>query len=126
MDFIVLLLTLQTGVYTDDALSLGGSSYREDQTYFIQAEIEVRAWDSLFFRAKEETKAIDPTTNGFAPIHAEYLAAIGVRLGKLEVGFEHVCLHPIQTANADFRQSPLQLYGGHNKLYVQYEFEFKP
>jgi len=62
---------------------------------YVLFDAEIVMWDTLFIGGATKTyvQTTKDITN-FHPFENDYLFNAGVRVGELEIGYRHFCLHP--------------------------------
>ena len=100
MNWIILIYFLELG-YSPFYQSLNvmeeSSRINAENIYYITLDAEVVILDHLFIGGAVKTYFQDQKDNyTFYPFEADYLFKAGLRFGPLELGFRHLCLHPVR------------------------------
>ena len=101
MNWLILLYFIELG-YSPFYGSLNGLPVNEteivnENVYYITLDAEVVILDHLFVGGAVKTYFQDQKDNyTFYPFEADYLFKAGLRYKNLEVGFRHLCLHPVR------------------------------
>lgn len=80
------------------------------EMFFIEVKTDAYAREEIF-RKKESFYM-------FSPMQEFYTFQLGMQIKNITVTAEHACYHPVST----YGYKNNQLYGGHNKIYIQGKF----
>ena len=97
MNWLVLLYFLELGY----APFYGGANINElfvDQNvFYVNMEMESIILNHIFIGGALKTYVTDKKGSySFVPFEADYLFKVGFRYKNLELGFRHLCLHPVR------------------------------
>lgn len=128
MDFLqtlTLAVALSTGYVPDYTRMDGDAFISKQERFYTDIGLELSAMDDLFFVAMStKTQAIHPEgSTFFSPIHEEYRVGAGMRFGTFEIGYEHYCLHPVETWTNGLVTD--RLFGAANTFYAKWSGKFR-
>jgi hypothetical protein len=94
-------------------------SIAEEITYYTELEAEIQIGGVLFGRGSVRTDVTPEALTDWRPFWTQYEVIVGARLGIVEIGFRHLCTHPIITY-APFHPdiTPL-IEGAYEEVYVR-------
>lgn len=130
MSWLIILLSFQISIANEN-LNYGISYYDYetlDLTNSINVDfnIDSKLFNFIFIRG-----GIDTTVNkvigrlNFSPDHDYYDFSAGVFYKGFELGYKHVCYHPIFPYNQSEEYELTLLEGGYDQLYLKVEAELK-
>lgn len=104
-----------------------------DNAYFIETGIDLQFHDNFFIKGsiknlfhKEKNKL------SFYPDHDQYRISVGIRWDFLELGYEHICFHPIfpySTNGKEWKEqaiiNTMIIEGFYNRIYINIELKGK-
>lgn len=99
MTWLALWFALQAGFMPNDLMVVyrPGIVSLDQQTEYVNLQGELRAFDNRVFLGgsiKTEMQQ-DGARANFMPESSTYLFTAGLRLGGVEIGYLHVCSHPV-------------------------------
>ena len=98
MNWLVLLFAFEVGMVPNNGWVMQEFDYhlQEQNQYYTEFEFEAEAWDTLFVGGKIKTRMYDsPDSWTYKPFTDEYTFNAGLRFDFLEIGFRHLCTHPV-------------------------------
>jgi len=122
MSWLVVLFALEFGAVTQNGWWL----YEDDHaviapgpSYYTELDSELWAYDTLFVRSRLRTEIDFKRINSWSPYWVTYDLSLGVRFDLVEIGFRHLCTHPIQPyATVVGVRSPV-LEGAFEEVYLR-------
>lgn len=126
MNWLILLYFIELGYspfYNNlNVISDDYEYIRNENVYYVELNVEAIIFDHLFIGGSTKT-FIQPNVvdNSFSPIENDYLFRTGLRYKNLEVGFNHLCVHPSDNFGV---ASQGKSYGGYQEIYIRISNEF--
>jgi len=123
MNWIILLYFLELG-YSPFYGSLNSLPVEEIQivnenVYYIILDAEVIILDYLFIGGAVKTYFQDQADDySYHPFESDYLFKAGLRYKNLELGFRHLCLHPVRPYEM-YYQPQSSTDGSYEELYIR-------
>ena len=69
----------------------------DENIYYINMDAEVIIYDNFFIGGAMKTYMNDkPNSDTFSPFEVDYMFKAGLRYDNIELGFRHLCLHPVR------------------------------
>ena len=117
MSWIMFFFAVEAGLLSgQEGLGHLGYYYPDKSTYItLEVEAQVGPW---FIGGDVETHQTFLGT-GFAPYRALYTFNTGFRWRAFEIGWRHMCDHPVISASVD----PSPKSGGWDRIYLRVEVE---
>jgi hypothetical protein len=118
MDFLTLILVLELGfnptnVYFFDASQMA-YAYQEDVVYtYLEGGVEI--WGTLYVGGSVRTDTQMIGLETYAPYHAEYWFFLNIDIGPVEIGYRHLCVHPVVTEGFEWH-----MRGGKDEYYIRF------
>lgn len=69
--------------------------------------------EMVFFRCNQEVDVTKSKSFYFAPYREKYYVTAGVNLWILEIGYQHLCTHNVDTYN--------KYYDNYDKVYINFD-----
>jgi hypothetical protein len=122
MDLLTVIYLLEIGfmptsVYYADMEQMVWA-YQEDVIYTeLELGVEILGFAYIGGSVRTDTVSAGKSSIGipsFAPYHAEYWFFAALYYGQFEIGFRHLCVHPVVTETVDWH-----LRGGRDELYFR-------
>jgi len=121
MTWVTLLFALEVGLVPstgwlmhEDAVILPGTMY------YTEFDAEVEMFDLLFIGGSvRTTMGKSELSRTFVPNFDEYLFQAGIRLEPLEVGFRHMCTHPVFVYIGERPQYTVEYEGWYQEVYIR-------
>jgi hypothetical protein len=108
---------MPTNVYYADLEQMAWA-YQEDIIYTeLEIGLEILGFAYVGGSVRTDTLSSGKSSIGipsFAPYHAEYWFFANVFYGPFEIGFRHLCVHPVVTETVEWN-----LRGGRDELYFR-------
>jgi hypothetical protein len=126
---LTMVWTLQGGQYFNNAMVMG-PEFATNNNYFIQTSFEfqlplslVKGDSNNFFIGADTENQFFKCTDfyGFAPVQDTYRFNTGIRFYGIELGFQHMCLHPVIF---DQNIKPLKYLSSYDKIYFKVSGSF--
>ena len=104
--FLSLMFSLELGYApyygSLNSLPVENVYIRDESVYYISMDADVIVFDNFFIGGAIKTYIQDKTDNyTYFPFESDYMFKAGFRYENLELGFRHLCLHPVR---------PLEIY----------------
>ena len=121
------MLTLEFGLVTENAWYLyQQDTYSEQlgEMWYSDVNFEVTAWDTIFVGSEVTTYMHPLKINSWDPSWITYTFSTGLRFDPLEIGFRHLCTHPIQTyvrSTSEYKEPLIE--GGYEEIYLSLTFK---
>ena len=101
MNWLILLYFLELGYSpfydSRNASEIDNIRIRNESVYYITLDTEVIILNHLFIGGAVKTYFQDQINDySYFPFEADYLFKAGFRYKNLELGFRHLCLHPVR------------------------------
>ena len=123
MSWLILLYFLELG-YAPFYGSLNTSEIFLDQNiFYTNMDAEVIILDHLFIGGAVKTYIHSTDSYDYFPFEADYLFKAGIRLNNLELGFRHLCLHPVRPYEM-YYQPQGSTDGAYEEFYIRISSEF--
>lgn len=84
--------------------------------YFVNLFFIKGSINNIFHKVKNQLS--------FFPDCDQYRFGCGIRIKKLEIGYEHLCFHPIFPFGTELKNISL-VEGGYNKIYIEFNTQLK-
>jgi len=119
---ITLAWSLSGGQYLTNATAYENYFF-ESSNYFVDIDFELQIPISLvkggtemfYIGSSIENQFIKaPKFWGMAPRYDEYIFNAGVRFFELEIGFEHMCFHPVMVSSLP----TTKYFSSYDKIYI--------
>lgn len=123
MQWLIFLLAFEIGMTPNNGWVMQEVHVQEQPQLYATFELDAQA--GPVFAGGEITTRMYASENRytFYPFADEYTFRTGLRWGPVEVGFRHLCTHPvipyIETSGAD-----IQYEGSYEELYIRVEVDY--
>lgn len=124
MTWLAILFALEAGMIPQNAWYLYEDNQVSNSTgYYTTLEFEAQAW-WLFAGGSVRTDMQTDNLTNYDPHWMTYTFNAGVRWNMVEVGWRHMCSHPIQTYVMDHRfyQNPV-VEGSFDEVYARVQVQ---
>lgn len=122
MNWIALFFALEAGIVTENAWLLYDKPVSaESPMMYTEFEAEILLLDHIFLRSRLRTD-VQRFDYGFNPVFTAYDNILGIRFDPVEIGFRHVCVHPLQTYLAQVGDRVSQVEGAFDEVYIRFEY----
>jgi hypothetical protein len=123
LDIITIIYLLEIGFMPQAIYYYDPSEYAfayQEDVFYTELEIGLEIAGFLYVGGSVRTDTLlggksypigYPT---FSPYHAEYWFLLSMYYGPFEIGFRHLCVHPVVTESVDW-----YLRGGRDELYFR-------
>jgi len=123
MNWIAFLFALELGIMPNGTLETftpgPATSQDLDGDFYVLFEAEATLFDFLFIGGDVRTEVKNRTTDkSFSPHSAYYGFRAGIRLEPIEVGFRHMCAHPVVPGSIYVAK---QWEGWYDEVYIRAE-----
>ena len=101
MNWLILLYFLELGYapfyQSLNVLPVDNKKIKNESVMYITIDAEIIVLEHLFIGGAVKTYFQDDATDySYIPVEADYLFKAGFRYKNLELGFRHLCLHPVR------------------------------
>jgi len=119
---ITLAWSLSGGQYLSNA-TVYDEYFSRNSNFFVETSFELQiplslikgGEDVLFIGASTENQFMKSGISwGMIPRQDTFIFSTGIRAFGFELGFDHMCLHPIE----DYNTESSKFFSGYDKLYV--------
>lgn len=131
-DFLITSLSFQIGYLPNWNINYGINDYEIKElklNYAYEIEFKLDLYFINIFFIKGSIKNIFHEKKyklSFSPDCDHYLIACGIRYKYFEIGYEHLCFHPIFPFSANNRERNNALYeGSYHKYYLEIKLQSK-
>lgn len=101
----------------------------EEMQYYTELDAEVLLFEHIFIGGAVTTRSRTAREKygipyNFSPFTDEYLFKAGIRFGNVEIGFRHLCTHPVIPYINSVRQvnrTPITYEGAYEEIYLRFE-----
>ena len=125
MDIIALLFLVEVGILPNNAwLMYENQVVRPDALqYYTRLHAEIELAEVFFIGGAVTTRmeADQLQPGSFYPYTDEFLFTLGFRWGVMEVGFRHLCTHPIIPYIAVSNPEVITYEGSYEEVYVRFK-----
>ena len=128
MTWLVLLFALEMGLAPHyGSLNVIPESVELDVTENIGYslfEAEVVAWDTIFISGGVKTyfQSKYSTQTNYIPVESDYIFNTGLRFGQIELGWRHLCLHPVRP-NETVYNTQTSTNASYDEFYIRMEIK---
>lgn len=128
-NLLALAFALELGVVPTSEWIMHETDYTyNDTAMYVMMDAEVEITDYLFvggsIRTEMMKNSFDQT---FAPISDQYIFRAGARIGILEIGYRHLCTHPVFAYVYQQEERPQVNYeGNYDEFYLRISGRFDP
>lgn len=129
-DILITTLFFQVAYLPEWNINYGINEYEYENlqlNHAYQIEFKLDFYIKNIFFLKGSIKNIfhkEKNKLSFYPDCDEYTIACGIRYKKFEIGYEHMCFHPIFPYSANNQEvNNALLEGNYNKLYLNFELQ---
>lgn len=128
MTWLALAFALEVGFLPQAQLWNHQVSYKpyliEDSSIYTELEARVTIAELLFIGGSVRTQSFrsDGKLN-FSPVRDTYRFKAGLQYQGLEIGWRHMCEHPVTTNWQSISASDLGFERGYDELYIQFSGE---
>lgn len=123
MTWLIFIMALEAGIVPESGWVMREQSYvHPDPLVYTQFEFEAEAWETLFVGGSIKTVAQKAEYGWtFAPNYDRYVFTAGVRAGQLELGWRHMCMHPVFAYIGQRPRETVDLEGAYDEFYIRIE-----
>jgi hypothetical protein len=126
MNWLVLAFSLHLG-FTPDATVFAYQPPAivtfEEAMGVISSEVEARFWSMVYIGGSLTVPVWKIDGIGFWPMELQSEIRAGVRLGGIEIGWSHLCTHPVMPYSTFGRQALWE--GFYNEFHLKFSGEVK-
>jgi len=128
MNWLILLYFLELGYspfYDSRNVSeIDNIRIRTESVYYITMDAEIVILDFLFIGGAVKTYFQEQENDySYFPFEADYLFKAGFQYKNIEVGFRHLCLHPVRPYEM-YYQPQGSTDGAYEEFYIRISNEF--
>jgi hypothetical protein len=122
MQWLIFLLAFEIGTTPYNGWVMqDGVHVQETPQHYTTFEVEAEAFEHLFIGGEIRTRMYGVKDSWtFSPFADEYTFRAGVRFGPVEMGFRHLCTHPVVPYIASSGVD-IAYEGAYEELYVRVE-----
>ena len=123
-ELFTLFFALELGAVTENAwLMYETDPYiMSSPSYYTELEVEVEIADMLFAGGSVKTRMWDSDGSWtFYPFNDEYIFNAGLRFDPVEVGFRHLCTHPVIPYISATAPDVINYEGSYDEFYIRFE-----
>ena len=119
LSFITLVYFLEFGFSPLDQYALGPERVDIENSFYTEMDADVIVADVFFIGGNIQVNYTKSVNGGytFAPFLSDYTFRAGVLLGPVTVGFEHICIHRVESSNRELPYNG----GSRNRFFVRVE-----
>lgn len=125
MNWLAILFALELGISPQyQSLNVNGELQQFDKVLdvgYVQMDIELTMFNFIFIGGKMKT-GIQGTDNvtDYVPFELSSLFNTGIRFQGVELGWRHLCVHPIRPFDVMYNTNS-SFDGGYNEYYLRME-----
>lgn len=127
MNWLILLYFIELGYspFYESANKFVDFSYiKNENVYFITLDIEAELLKYIFIGGAVKTYFQDRiNSKSYLPFEADYLFKAGLRYKNIELGFRHLCLHPVRPYEM-YYQPQGSTDGAYEEFYIRISGRF--
>ena len=128
MNWLIILYFLELGYspfYDSRNVSeIDNIRIRNESVYYITLDTEVQLFEYIFIGGAIKTYFQgNLNSKSYSPFEADYLFKAGLRFKNLELGFRHLCLHPVRPYEM-YYQPQGSTDGSYEEFYIRISSEF--
>lgn len=124
MRLLWLLFALEVGAVTQPGWVVNGFYEQPEPgpVYYTEFEADVTLLEVLFLNTTLRTD-VKPVNSllSWSPFWVTYAITLGLRVGPVEMGWRHLCTHPMQPYITYYGVSVPVLEGSFDEVYLRFE-----
>lgn len=128
-NLLALAFALEIGAVPTSEWIMHETDYTyNDMSMFVMMDAELEIAEYLFVGGSIRTEMMkNDFDKTFAPISDRYVFRAGLRFGILELGYRHLCTHPVYAYVYQQDERPEVKYeGNYDELYLRVSARFDP